>query len=95
MSTIKKEVEVSKEADELAESIFKLVESSQKHTEDGFQAGQDLPAIIMENLQSLMTGIDGMDKMSAESKENIVAFINAWTLAGTKIAGLFISKPGE
>ena len=92
---IKKEVEVSKEADELAESIFKLVESSQKHTEDGFQAGKDLPAIIMENLQSLMTGIDGMDKMSAESKENIVAFINAWTLAGTKIAGLFISKPGE
>ena len=92
MSTIKKEVEVSKEADELAESIFKLVESSQKHTKDGFQAGQDLPAIIMENLQSLMKGIDGMDKMSAESKENIVAFINAWTLAGTKIAGLFINK---
>ena len=89
---ITKQVDVSKEADELAESIFKLVESSQKHTEDGFQAGQDLPAIIMENLQSLMTGIDGMDKMSAESKENIVAFINAWTLAGTKIAGLFINK---
>lgn len=92
---IKKEVEVSKEADELAESVYKLVKSSKKHTEDGFQAGTDLPAIVMENLQSLMKGIDGMDKMNAEAKENMVAFINAWTLAGTKIAGLFITKSGE
>lgn len=87
-----KTVKVTKEADEMAESIVSLVESSKKHVADGFQAGTDLPVILMENMQSMLVGIDGMEKMGAESKEQLIPFITAWNLAGLKIAELFLKK---
>ena len=95
MSTVKKEVIVSKEANELAESLVGLVKSSKEHVKDGFQAGKDIPAILLENMQSVLKGIEGVDKMGDEAKENMSAFINAWVLAGTEIAGIFFVRSGR
>ena len=92
MSTVTKQVEVSKEASELADSLVKLVKSCREHVKDGFQAGADVPAVLMENLQSLMKGIDGVDQLDDEAKENLTAFINAWSLAGSEMAGVFLKK---
>ena len=89
---VEKKVNVSKEANELAESVFGLVQSIKKHGEDGFQAGMDVPAVIMENMAKLMKGIEGAGKMGEEAKEELAAFINTWTLMGTDIAALFIKK---
>jgi len=95
MSIIKKEVSVSKETSELADSLVSLVKSIREHVKDGFQAGQDVPAILMENLQSLMKGVEGVDQLDDEAKENLSAFVNAWSLAGSEMAGMFLSKTGK
>jgi len=92
MTTVTKQVEVSKEASELSDSVVTLVASIKKHGEDGFQAGEDIPAIVLENLQSLMKGIEGVNKLGDEAKQNLAAFINAWTLGGTEIASMFLVK---
>lgn len=92
MGTVKKEVVVSKEASELADAVVTLVKSIKTHGKDGFQAGTDIPAVLMENLQGLSVGVAGVDLLDDEAKENLAAFINAWALAGTELAGLFLAK---
>jgi len=90
VKTVTKEVKLTKEASELANSLVGLVRSGQKALADGFQAGGDIPTIISENLMGLMSGLEGMDKLGAEAKEEKAAFIAAWTLAGLEIADLFM-----
>ena len=89
---VKKEVEVTKEANEIAEALVSLVASSKDAVADGFQAGQDIPTIIAANLTNLMTGFDGMDKLTTEAKEKKIAFIRAWNLAGLEIADMFLDN---
>ena len=89
---VSKSVEVSKESDELGQGLVSLVQSVKKALDDGFQAGEDIPAIILENIQSLSKSIEGADKIGDEYKEDPQAFLNAWLLAGSQIAGSFIKK---
>lgn len=98
MSKIKLEVEVSKEAHELAQAVKGVVAAAKKHLADGFQAGTDLPAVFAESLGPLMTGVAGVEQLPAEVKEDMKAFLDAWMLAGTEIAAMFIKvedKPAE
>ena len=95
MSIVKKEVSVSKEANELAEALVDLVKSVRTHVADGFDPAADIPAILMENLKGLMQGVDGVDKLDDEAKANMSAFLNSWTLAGGQLAGMFLSKKDE
>ena len=92
MELVTKNVQVTKEASEMADALVELVKSVKKHSADGFQAGQDLPAIVMENLNQLMKGVEGVDKLGAEAKGDLTAFINAWVLSGTEVASLFLEK---
>lgn len=89
---ITKEVKVTKEASELADSLVGLVKSGKEALKDGFQAGTDIPVILTENLMALMSGLEGMDKLGTEAKENKIAFINAWIVSGLEIAELFIAE---
>ena len=92
---IKKEIEVTKEANELAESLIGLVKSGKKSLADGFQAGQDLPVILQENLLQLMVGLEGMDLLGEEYEKARTAFLRAWLNAGLEIASLFEKKEEE
>lgn len=92
---VSKTVNVSKEADELAESLVGIVVTAKAKLADGFQAGEDLGAIFTDNLGKVMTGVSGVDQLGAESKESMEAFLNAWMLAGSKMAALFLVKPAE
>jgi hypothetical protein len=89
---MEKTVEVSKESSELADAMVALVKSVKEATADGFDAAQDLPAIILGNLQGLSSAIEGVDKIDDEFKADPQAFLNAWLLASSELAGVFLKK---
>ena len=89
VEVVEKTVSVTKEASELSDSVVNLVISTKKALDDGFQAGTDIPLIITENLNSMMSGLQGMDKLGAEASQKKAEFIRAWMLGGLEIAELF------
>jgi hypothetical protein len=89
---LEKKVKVSKEADELTLALVGIVETGKRKLSDGFQVGEDLSAIFAENLTKLMTGLDGVQNIGEEFKEDVEAFTNAWVLAGTRVMGLLLKK---
>lgn len=92
MEKVKIEVEVSKEAAELVDALVKVVETASIALKDGFQPGTDITLIFGGSLSALMKGIDGVDKLPAELKEDASAFLKAWLLAGADVAGLLLKK---
>jgi hypothetical protein len=92
MAKVKVEVEVSKEAYELGKAVSEVVKSVKEALKDGFDPMTDVPAIVVQSLSELKTGIEGVQLLGEESKEDIEAFINAWLLSGTDIAGEFLKK---
>lgn len=80
MELKKLEVEVSKEAHELGEAIAKLVMATKDAMKDGFQAGQDIPAVVMTAFAELPKAIEGLDKLDDEAKAGLKPFVMAFTL---------------
>lgn len=77
MEIVKVELECSKEAYELGQSISKLIESIKESQADGFQAAQDIPDVLVQNLNSLLQGIQGVEKIDDEAKADVEKFSNA------------------
>ena len=78
-------VQVPKELNDVRVAIVKIVESSKKACEDGFQAGQDIPAVVMASYQSLVLAIDGISKVKYEAKHAMGESIVCASLMGTDI----------
>lgn len=64
--------EVSKEMFELIQAIVKIIEASKVAMKDGFQAGADVPAIVMASMPAMMVAVGGIDKLPAEFKEEML-----------------------
>ena len=58
MKTIKRELQVGKESTEIFEGLSELIKD--------IKAGKDVAIIATENLPSLVTMVDGYDKVSGE-----------------------------
>ena len=80
MSTLKLEVEVSKETYEVGECAAKLVAAVKTALADGWQPGMDIPAIAFAAMNELGTAVKGADKIDDEYAENKSAFFNAVSL---------------
>lgn len=89
---VEKTVKVSKEANDVATALVQLTKSITEANKDGFQAATDIPAVIFENLKTLGAAIDNAGHMKVEAKEALPEFINAFTLAGSEVAGIVIKK---
>ena len=92
MEKVKGEGEVSKEAHELVEALVHVLETAVVALKDGFQPGTDLTLIFGGSLASLMTGINGVEQLPAEMKEDSAAFLKAWVLGGADLVALFSKK---
>lgn len=77
---IDKSVKVSKEADELMVAIAAITKATKVALKDGFQPGQDLPAIVTVAFSQLLTAIDGIDKLPEEAKSELGALMRAASL---------------
>lgn len=91
MEKMKVEVEVSKEAFELGQSLVGIVKAAKQALADGFQPGADLPVILISAVAELPKGIEGVQKLGEESKE-VDAFVAAFMVAAKDLAGVFLNK---
>lgn len=63
IETVKKEISVEKEAHEIGVAIAKILVTSNSALEDGFQAGQDIPSVLMGSYKELTDAIEGSEKV--------------------------------
>jgi hypothetical protein len=91
MSKIEVKAEVSKEAYELAKALADVAVSVKAALKDGFQP-TDLASILAPNFVAISAAVEGMDKLGDEQKEDVAAFIKAWSLPGADLAGVFLKK---
>lgn len=78
MELVKIETEGTKEVHEIGLAVKGVIEAYKQATADGWQLGQDIPAILMASYQKLTTAIDGADKADDEfSAEPAKASIGA------------------
>lgn len=83
MTKVTETVEVSKELNDVRKALVKVVKSSKEAVADGFQAGQDIPAIAMASYQELLEALKGLNDVPAEFKEDLGASVRcAGLLAG-------------
>ncbi len=68
MKTTKLELEVTKEVHEIGLAVKGVVEAYKIAVADGFQAGQDIPTILMASYSNLTLAIEGADQAAAEFK---------------------------
>jgi hypothetical protein len=92
MEKVIKQVEVMKEADELAQALVSIVKAVKAALKDGFQPGADLPAIIVSAVATLPAALDGVQKLPEESKSDPVAFAQAFVLAAGEITAVALKK---
>lgn len=69
---VNEEVKVTKEINELGLAFKKIVEVGIKALEDGFQAGQDIPTVMLGSFKELSDALAGVDEMDEEAKEESV-----------------------
>lgn len=87
---IKVEVEVSKEAYELGQGLAVFIKAAKQALNDGFQPGQDLPALMMSAMNDLLPAVQGLDQIEAEIKEDGQAFRQAVALGLSGISEIFL-----
>jgi hypothetical protein len=74
------QVEVSKEMYELGMGLASVVDAVKQATADGWQPGQDLPAIVVAAIAILPPALQGVDQIKSEIAEDKGAFIAAVAL---------------
>lgn len=89
---MKVEMEFPKEMHELSQVVVKMIKVGKDALKDGFQM-TDVIMMITAAMADLPAAIDGVDKLSAEFKENPSNFLMCGAKCGFDIAALFIEKP--
>ena len=92
MEKINVELELPKEAYELFDGTYKIVEIIKTALDDGWQPTEDLPAIVTQSIMELPKMITGLDQLPKEFKDDPAMFIKAGLISVSKIASLFISQ---
>lgn len=86
MPKVKVEVEVSKEAHELAVGSKKVILGIKEALKDGWQPGQDLPVVLNAVLMDLVPAVQGVEKLGDEAKEDVGAFVSAFLVEAKDLA---------
>jgi hypothetical protein len=92
MEKVEVKVELAKEAYELAEAIKGLIVTARVALKDGFQPVVDIPVLLGANMGALLKGVEGLEKLPAEAKEDLAPVAKAFALAGADLAALFAKK---
>jgi len=93
IETLKYEVEVTKEANDIGVALKTIVVEAKKAAEDGFQAGTDISVVAIASFGPLMEAMKGIDKIDDEFKENTPAAVMAIVLPLVEILNAFLKKP--
>ncbi len=86
------QVEVSEKAYALGQALTELVKVSKQALADGFQAGQDVPVIVLAAASQVVKVVEGINAAGDELKEDQAAFIAALGLSAKDLAGVLLKK---
>lgn len=93
MNTVKIEMEVAKESYELGHALAKLVLDIHTALKSG-TAAMLIPTIVADIISTdIVAGIQGMDQIPAEMKDDKMKTILAFAMAGEEIAAGLIAQP--
>lgn len=70
MQDVKHEMALPKEAYELGMAMRQIMIEYKKAKADGWQAGMDIPQIIIGSMHHMMSALEGLDKLDDEFKGN-------------------------
>ncbi len=82
---------VAKEADELATGLAALVKAAMDALKDGWQMGEDLPA-LMAALVALGPAVDGLDQLDDEWAEDPQSVARVAALLVAELVPLLVKK---
>lgn len=85
MAVIDVQTKVSKESYELGQGVAGFVGAVKTALADGWQVGQDLPAVVAAAMGHLVPAIDGIQDLPGEAAEDAASFARAWALAGAAV----------
>jgi hypothetical protein len=70
-------IQSAKEIVDIRVAIRNLVVNAKKALADGFQAGQDIPVVVMGSMADLLEALKGADQVDDAFKEELAASLNA------------------
>jgi len=79
------QVEESKEMAELWDAFAVLAFEIKKALADGFQPATDIPTVLLNSFNNVISAVDGVQKIPAEVKENLPEFIMANAVGAGKV----------
>lgn len=85
-----KVVRVNKAADEFSQGLVKFVGDLKKALDDGWQPGQDIPAILSATLADLMPALKDLKDLGPGLNEDLSAFIRSFECGAHDMAFLFV-----
>jgi len=85
-------IKVQKETYEMGQGIYKIIQAAKQASADGWQPGQDVPAILMTVVAELVPMVGDMDKIPAEYKEDKAAFLKSMAVPMSDMAALFMTS---
>ena len=83
--SIKVEADVSKEAYELMLGLAGVVSGVKRALDDGWQVGEDLPAILSAVMVNLVPALQGVQDLPAEAMSETPEFVAALSLGAVEI----------
>lgn len=92
MQTVKIELEVAKESYELGHALAKLVLDIRAALKNG-SAAAAIPVIVADILSTeIVNGIQGLDQIPTELKEDKMKTVLAFAMAGEEIAAALMAE---
>jgi len=91
MSKAQVQVEVEKEVYDLLSAVAKFVAAAKQSLKDGFQAGSDIPAIVLAAYQDLLPAVQLIGQVPGDFQEDKAAFVKAVELGGADIVAAALS----
>lgn len=70
MATIDVQVKVAKEAHELGVGLVAMTKAVKQALDDGWQTGEDMPAIVTAAVTQLAPAVQGLEKLDDEWREH-------------------------
>lgn len=85
MEKVIKQVEFPKEWSEVGDALVEIAKAVKLAKADGWQAGQDVPVVLLASFQPLAKALDGVMMLEGEAKEAPEGAIKAMACAGADV----------
>lgn len=89
------ETQVTKEVHEIGLGVKGVIQAYKTATADGWQPGEDIPKILIDAYQPLLTAINGAEKSSEEFNEEPVKAVMGALIPLAEGVELLMEKPQE